>query len=86
MKRNIDMDEISDGKRYGLNEMATDYDWFHNNSVWYDKKTNSITLSGRHQDAVINIDFICHTYLTRLSNDTFVWNENILLNVIFFIF
>ena len=42
---------------YGLNEMATDYDWFHNNSVWYDKKTNSITLSGRHQDAVINIDF-----------------------------
>lgn len=42
---------------YGLNVMATDYDWFHNNSVWYDKKTNSITLSGRHQDAVINIDF-----------------------------
>lgn len=42
---------------YGLNEMATDYDWFHNNSVWYDKNTNSITLSGRHQDAVINIDF-----------------------------
>ena len=42
---------------YGLNEMATDYDWFHNNSVWYDKNTNSITLSGRHQDAVINIDY-----------------------------
>ena len=41
---------------YGLNEMATDYDWFHNNSVWYDKNTNSITLSGRHQDAVINIE------------------------------
>ena len=42
---------------YGLNEYATDYDWFHNNSVWYDKNTNSITLSGRHQDAVINIDY-----------------------------
>ena len=42
---------------YGLNEYATEYDWFHNNSVWYDKKTNSITLSGRHQDAVINIDY-----------------------------
>lgn len=42
---------------YGINEMATEYDWFHNNSVWYDKNTNSITLSGRHQDAVINIDY-----------------------------
>lgn len=33
------------------------HDWFHNNSVWYDKKTNTLTLSGRHQDAVINIDY-----------------------------
>ncbi len=33
------------------------HDWFHNNAVWYDKNTNSITLSGRHQDAVINIDY-----------------------------
>ena len=41
----------------GQSENWSDYDWFHNNSVWYDKKTNSITLSGRHQDAVINIDY-----------------------------
>ena len=34
-----------------------DHDWFHNNAVWYDKKTHSLTLSGRHQDAVINIDY-----------------------------
>ena len=33
------------------------HDWFHNNAVWYDKKTNTITLSGRHQDAVINLDY-----------------------------
>lgn len=33
------------------------HDWFHNNSVWYDKKTNSLTFSGRHQDAIINIDY-----------------------------
>jgi len=33
------------------------HDWFHNNAVWYDKKTNSLSFSGRHQDAVINIDF-----------------------------
>lgn len=41
----------------GKSENWSSYDWFHNNSVWYDKKTNSITLSGRHQDAVVNIDY-----------------------------
>ena len=41
----------------GKSENWANYDWFHNNSVWYDKKTNSITLSGRHQDIVINIDY-----------------------------
>lgn len=41
----------------GKSENWISYDWFHNNSVWYDKKTNSITLSGRHQDAVINVDY-----------------------------
>ena len=41
----------------GKSESWTNYDWFHNNSVWYDKKTNSITLSGRHQDIVVNIDY-----------------------------
>lgn len=41
----------------GQSENWSSYDWFHNNAVWYDEKTNSITLSGRHQDAVINIDY-----------------------------
>ena len=41
----------------GKSENWVEYDWFHNNSVWYDEATNSITLSGRHQDAVINIDY-----------------------------
>ncbi|MGL4798912.1 MAG: aryl-sulfate sulfotransferase [Cellulosilyticaceae bacterium] len=35
----------------------SDHDWFHNNALWYDKNTHSITLSGRHQDAIINIDY-----------------------------
>lgn len=35
----------------------SDDDWFHNNALWYDKKTNSITLSGRHQDILVNIDY-----------------------------
>lgn len=37
---------------------GTPDDWFHNNAVWYDKATDSITLSGRHQDAIINIDYV----------------------------
>ena len=48
-----DILKMTDGK----SENWIEYDWFHNNSVWYDKKNNSITLSGRHQDAVINIDY-----------------------------
>lgn len=51
-----DLKEILDMKNTG-NENWEAYDWFHNNSVWYDNKTNSITLSGRHEDAVINIDY-----------------------------
>lgn len=35
----------------------TDKDWFHNNALWYDKNTNSITLSGRHVDSIINISY-----------------------------
>ena len=41
----------------GESENSTTYDWFHNNSVWYDEKSNSITLSGRHMDVVINISY-----------------------------
>lgn len=33
------------------------HDWFHNNAVWYDKKTNSLSFSGRHQDIIINRDY-----------------------------
>ena len=33
------------------------YDWFHNNAVWYDEKTDSLSLSGRNEDAVVNLDF-----------------------------
>ena len=48
-----DVLKMEDGK----SENWIEYDWFHNNSVWYDEKTNSIVLSGRHQDAVINISY-----------------------------
>lgn len=41
----------------GKSENWSSYDWFHNNSVWYDEKTNVVVLSGRHKDAVIAIDY-----------------------------
>lgn len=34
-----------------------DEDWFHNNAIWYDQDTHSITLSARHIDALVNLDF-----------------------------
>ena len=65
-----DILNMSDGK----SENWTDYDWFHNNSVWYDEKTNSITLSGRHQDAVINIDYETGE-LNWIIGDSTNWSE-----------
>ena len=35
----------------------SDEDWFHCNAVWYDCHTHSLTLSGRHINALVNIDF-----------------------------
>lgn len=54
--KTIDLSKILPQEE-GRNLNATDYDWFHNNSVWYDAATNSLTLSGRHQDAVVNLDY-----------------------------
>ncbi len=31
--------------------------WLHINSVWYDKNTNAIIVSGRHQDIVVSVDY-----------------------------
>lgn len=33
------------------------HDWFHNNALFYDPNTNSLTISGRHMDALVNIDY-----------------------------
>lgn len=54
--KEIDLKDILPTEQ-GKSENWTKYDWFHNNAVWYDGKTNSITLSGRHQDIVVNINY-----------------------------
>ena len=41
----------------GKQEHWTESSWFHNNSIFYDKTNNSLILSGRHQDAIISINF-----------------------------
>jgi arylsulfate sulfotransferase len=50
-------------------------DWFHNNAVWYDKGTSSLTFSGRHQDAVINLDYETGK-LNWILGDPEMWPED----------
>lgn len=40
----------------GMAEMWTSYDWFHNNSIDYDPDTDSVIVSGRHQDIVVSFN------------------------------
>lgn len=58
------------------------HDWFHNNSVWYDKASNSLTFSGRHQDAIINIDFDSGK-LNWVIGDPEGWPEDIVKQYFF---
>lgn len=55
--KTIDLTKILPADEGNNEDYSTEYDWFHNNAVWYDEKTNSVTLSGRHQDAIVNIDY-----------------------------
>lgn len=54
--RTIDIDDYLDVLD-GASSMWTMTDWFHLNSIHYDRLDNSILLSGRNQDIVINIDY-----------------------------
>lgn len=55
--KNIDLKNllpIDQGSNY---DYSVNYDWFHNNSIWYDERTDSLTISGRHKDSIVNIDY-----------------------------
>ncbi len=52
----------------------TDRDWFHNNALWYDKNNHTITLSGRHVDGIINIDYESGK-LNWIMGDPRTWPE-----------
>lgn len=49
-------------------------DWFHNNAVWYDENTNSMTFSGRHIDSMVNIDYDTGK-LNWIIGDPEMWPE-----------
>lgn len=50
-------------------------DWFHNNAVWYDPNTDTLTLSGRHMDAIVNIDYNTGA-LNWIIGDPDTWPED----------
>ncbi len=52
-----DYKDFLDPQKVGRSGSWTEEDWFHNNALWYDEKTNSLTFSGRHIDSMVNVDF-----------------------------
>lgn len=57
IKKTWDYKDFLDPQKVSRSGSWTEEDWYHNNAVWYDEHTNSLTLSGRHIDAMTNIDF-----------------------------
>jgi arylsulfate sulfotransferase len=59
----------------GSSGLASEEDWFHCNAVCYDENTHSLTFSGRHLDALVNIDFDTGA-LRWILGDPESWPEN----------
>ena len=57
VKKTWDLKDVLPMGAGAVSRNQNGYDWFHNNAVWYDEKTNSLSLSGRNEDAVVNLDF-----------------------------
>ena len=59
----------------GHSGLASPKDWFHSNAVWYEKETNSLTVSGRHNDIMVNVDFDTGE-INWIIGDPKTWPEN----------
>lgn len=57
IEKRLDYKEILDVTKVRKSGSWSKEDWAHNNAVWYDKYSNSLTLSMRHMDTLINIDY-----------------------------
>ena len=69
-----DYKNFLDPKKVAHSGSWTEEDWFHNNAVWYDKNTNSLTFSARHIDAMCNIDYDSGE-LNWIIGDPEMWPE-----------
>ncbi|MCD8028613.1 MAG: aryl-sulfate sulfotransferase [Erysipelotrichaceae bacterium] len=69
-----DYKDYLDPDKVGKSGSWTDADWFHNNAVWYDENTNSLTFSGRHIDSMCNIDYDTGK-LNWIIGDPEMWPE-----------
>lgn len=72
--RTWDYKNFLDPKKVAHSGSWTEEDWFHNNAVWYDKNTNSLTFSGRHIDSMCNIDYETGK-LNWIIGDPEMWPE-----------
>ncbi|MCF0114691.1 MAG: aryl-sulfate sulfotransferase, partial [Erysipelotrichaceae bacterium] len=74
IKKTWDYKDFLDPTKVARSGSWTEEDWFHNNAVWYDKNTNSLTFSGRHIDSCCNIDFETGK-LNWIVGDPEMWPE-----------
>jgi hypothetical protein len=71
--KTIDMDNYLN-MLDGTSEMWTLIDWFHLNSLYYDKNSNSLIVSGKNQDIVLSIDYET-LKLNWIIGDPVNWDE-----------
>ena len=72
--RTWDYKDFLDPTKVAHSGSWTEEDWFHNNAVWYDENTNSLTFSGRHIDSMCNIDYDTGK-LNWIVGDPEMWPE-----------
>ncbi len=65
----------TDGQSASMNtDGSEEYDWCHNNSVWYDEQHDLVLLSCRHLDSIVAINKADRT-LAWILGDPSGWNE-----------
>lgn len=72
----VDKHRVSGSKSWTLD------DWCHNNSIFYDKVTHSITFSARHFDGIVNMDFDSGK-LNWILGDPTDWPEDLVKKYFF---
>jgi len=73
--KTIDMDDYLNVLD-GTSEMWSLIDWFHLNSLYYDKFTNSLLISGKNQDIVLSINYAT-LELNWIIGDPLNWDEKL---------